>query len=139
MNRLADQTGISLVEVLAAVTVFAIIAAGATVGTVSAIRGNTTSRGTTAAAALIHDKMEQLRALDPAANPAELQTGNHSDANNPLTELGARGGTYTRTWQVTLNSPRRGLSEVVVTVAWNDGVQRTLRSAMYVCRSATCS
>lgn len=139
MTRQASQSGITLVEVLAAVSIFAIIAAGAAVGTVATIRGAATSRGVTAAAALIQDEIEQLRALDPAANPAELKPGEHSDANNPLTELGARGGIFRRSWTVTVDSPRRGLSEVVVTVAWTDGAPRTLRSATYVCRSATCS
>lgn len=139
MTRLTRQNGTSLIEVLAAVTIFAIVAAGAAVGTITTIKGNATSRGVTAAAALIHDKIEQLRALDPTANPADLKAGAHADANNPLTELGARGGIYRRTWVVTPNSPRRGLSEIVITVEWSDGVPRTLRSATYVCRSATCS
>ena len=139
MTRRPNQRGMSLIEVLAAVTIFAIIAAGAAVGTITTIKGNTASRSVTAAAALIHDKMEQLRALAPAANPADLRAGEHTDPNNPLTELGVRGGRYQRTWTVTANSPRRGLSEVVVTVTWNDGVRRVLRSATYVCRSATCT
>lgn len=139
MTRRASQDGTSLIEVLAAVTLFAIIAAGAAAGTITTIRGTSTSRDVTAAAALIHDKIEQLRALDPTANPVDLRAGPHSDASNPLTALGERGGMYRRTWTVTTNTPRRGLSEVVVTVTWNDGSPRTLRSATYLCGSATCA
>jgi prepilin-type N-terminal cleavage/methylation domain-containing protein len=139
MTRATRQDGTSLIELLAAVAIFAVIAAGAGVATVSTLRGNATSRDVTAAAALIHDKIEQLRALDPAAAPADLRAGEHVDARNPLTALGATGGSYRRSWTVTVDSPRRGLSEVVVTVSWNNGTARTLRSATYVCRSATCT
>lgn len=140
MNRLRQQHGASLVEVLAAVTVFALIAAGSAAGTIASYRGATTSRGTTVAAALIHDKIEQLRALDPSTNPADLTAGVHMDPRNPLNEIGASGGLYTRLWTVLPDSPKRGLSTVIVTVLWNDGgVQRSLRNATYVCRNATCT
>lgn len=139
MTRLRATSGMSIVEVLAAVAVFAIVAAGAAAGTISTIRGTHASWSTSIAAALIHDKLEQLRALDPAANPPDLQAGSHADANNPLTDLGAAGGSYTRTWQVFPNSPRRGLLEVRVTITWNDGVARTLRGATYFCRQPTCA
>lgn len=139
MSRWTRQDGISLIELLAAVAIFAIIAAGVGVATVATIRGNTTSRDLTAAAALIHDKIEQLRALDPATAPADLTAGPHVDPRNPLTALGGTGGSFRRSWTVTLDSPRRGLSEVVVTVTWNTAGARSLRSATYVCRSATCT
>lgn len=139
MERLTDQRGITLIETLAALAIFALVAAGVAAGTIATLRGNSTSRDATAAAALIHDKLEQLRALDPAASPADLQPGRHVDPRNPLTPLGAAGGRYVRSWTVTVDSPRRGLAEVVVTVTWNDGVARTLRSATFVCRSATCA
>lgn len=139
MNAGRRQSGSSLIEVLAAVAIFAIIAAGAAAGTISTIRGNAASRNTSAAAALIHDKIEQLRALDPAATPADLGAGLHEDPANPLNELGQRGGIYARAWTVTAGSPRQGLAVVRVTVTWNDGSPRVLSSATYVCQTATCS
>lgn len=139
MRRLQAQDGASLVEVLAAVTVFALIAAGTAAGTIASIRGSTASRSATVAAALIHDKIEQLRALDPATNPADLTPGAHVDPRSPMNELGVQGGIYTRVWTVVQDLPRRGLSTVLVTVMWNDGAPRTLRSGTYVCRTATCT
>ncbi len=139
MTRWTRQDGTSLIEVLAAVAIFAIIASGAAVGAIATIKGNNTSREVTSAAALIHDKIEQLRALDPIAAPADLRAGEHADPSNPLTALGGIGGTFRRTWTVTPDSPRRGLSVVVITITWNNGVPRTLRGATYVCRSATCT
>jgi type II secretory pathway pseudopilin PulG len=124
--------------VLAALTVFAVVAAGAATATISTTRGNAASRYATAAAALIHDKMEQLRALDPALNPADLTTGAHNDPLNPISDVGAAGGIYTRSWTVTRNSPRKGIADVRVTVSWNAPATRTLTSATYVCLTPTC-
>lgn len=138
-RRLASAQGMSLIEVLASLAIFAIIAAGTAAGTISTIRGNTASRDTSAASALIHDKVEQMRALDPAANPADLTAGVHQDARNPMTELGSPGGQYRRSWTVTRNSPRQGLAVVRVTVTWSDPTNRTLTSATYVCLSTTCA
>lgn len=134
----ANQRGLSLIEVLASVTLFAIVAAAMGVQTITTIQANSASRATTAAVALIHDKMEQLRALDPAANPAALQPGAYGDPN-PLSEVGQAGSIFTRTWTITGNTPRLGMAEVVVTVNWKDPVPRTLRSSTFICRTATCS
>lgn len=139
MTRLVNTQGMSLVEVLSSLAIFAVIAAGTTASTISTIRGNTASRDTSAASALIHDKVEQLRALDPVANPADLTAGVHQDARNPMTELGQAGGQYRRSWTVTRNSPRQGLAVVKVTVTWSDPTNRSLTSATYVCLSATCA
>jgi len=139
MNTRVGQSGSSLIEVLAAVSIFAIIAAGAATGTIATIRGNSASRNTAAAAALIHEKFEQLRAVDPTANPTDLTPGAHQDPANPLNELGLPGGIYSRTWTVIAGSPRKGLAEVRVTLNWNDRGPRTLSSATYVCQTATCS
>jgi len=135
----SSQGGSTIIEVLAAVAIFGIVAAGATTGTIATIHGASASRMTSAAAALIHDRFERLRALDPAASPADLTAGAHADAQNPLTELGAPGGGYTRTWIVTRDTPRRGMADVRITVTWTHGGPRSLTGASYVCLSATCS
>jgi len=139
MTRLHSADGLSLLEVLAALTVFALVAAGAAAGTIATIRGNTASRDATIAAALIHDKIEQLRSLDPATNPADLTAGTHTDARNPMTALGQAGGIFTRSWKIVTNSPRQGLAEAKITVTWKDPQTRSMSSATYLCLTATCS
>jgi prepilin-type N-terminal cleavage/methylation domain-containing protein len=137
--RWQGESGLSLIEVLAGIAIFSVVAAGLASSTVATIRANAVSRDTATAAALIQDKLEQFRALDPAGNPADLTAGTHSDANNPVNALGAAGGSFTRKWTVTANTPRRGLSQVVVTVSWASAQRRTLTGVAYVCSTSTCS
>jgi hypothetical protein len=136
---LAREAGLSTVEILAGITIFALVSAGSMVLSIGSMKATTTSRQATAAATLIYDKVDQLRALDPAASPADLAAGSHSDPLNPLTENGQTGGRFSRSWSVTEDSPEIGLSEVVITVQWEDYGPRSMRGTTYVCRRAACS
>ena len=138
MKRLT-QRGLSLLEVLASVTIFSLAAAGLASSTVATIKGNGVSRDTAAAVALLQDKIEQFRAADPTANPADLTPGYHSDPLSPLNSLGQPGGVFTRSWTVAPNTPRLGLSQVTVRVAWSGPEPRSVQATTYVCRTATCS
>ena len=138
-TRVLGDRGLGVVEVLASLTVFAIVAAGLAANSVATIRANRISRDLSAAAALAQDKLEQLRALDPASSPADLTDGVKSDLANPLDEFGQTGGQFTRGWTVTRNVPATGVSLVVVEVSWTDGVTRTMRVVGYVCQSRTCT
>ncbi len=137
MTRARGQAGFSIIEVLAAMAIFGILAAGLTSATVGTIKSNSISRQAAAATALVQNKVEQLRA--PTVPVADLTAGLHSDARNPMSSLGHGGGTFTRTWQVTRNSPRTGIAQVVVTVAWNGPEPLSVNGVTYVCQSATCS
>lgn len=134
-----QRNGFAMLEVLAAMTLFTVVAVGLATTTAGAIKATTASKQATAATALVHDKLEQLRALDPTTNPADLAPGVHSDPLNPLTATGEGQGMYTRAWSVTPNTPRIGLSEVAVTVSWPGPVARAVTAVTYVCRTATCS
>ena len=90
------------------------------------------------AQALLNDKIEQFRALDPATSPADLTPGYHADPRNPMNPLGQAGGNINRTWVVTPSRPKMGLSEVVITVTWTDPVPRALSAVTYACATATC-
>ena len=140
MKLRKNQSGFSMVEVLSSMTVFAIAATGLVTTTMTTIKSNSTSRQTVAASALIQDKIEELRSLNPAANPADFAEGVHHDANNPLTAGGDANGVYTRSWEVSVDTPTLGLSEVLVTVSWPsaDG-QRSLRASTLICNTTTCS
>src|SRR5262249_29530475 len=134
-----NQRGVTLVEVLTGMSMFAVIAAGMAKGTMSTIRTNTLSKDTMAAASLVQGSIETFRAIDPTTNPALLTAGTHADANNPIPSLGAAGGYFTRTWTVTANTPRTGMSEVVVTVSWRSVTTQTLTGVAYLCSTSTCS
>ena len=64
-QRVADQSGISIIEVMASVTIFALVAAAASTSSISSVQANTASRTALIASALIQDKSEQFRSLDP--------------------------------------------------------------------------
>jgi len=136
--RASSTAGFGVIEVLASLAVFAIVAAGLAANSVASVRANRVSREISVAATLAQDKMEALRSLDPAANPPDLTTGSHVDPNNPLTAFGGAGGFFTRVWTVTRNSPSTGMYTVVVTVSWGDGGSRQTRVVGYVCPSKAC-
>lgn len=141
MKLSKNTAGFSLIEVLSSMTVFAIAAAGLVTTTMATIKSNSTSRATTIASALIQDKIEELRALDPTTNPADFTAGTHQDANNPLS--GGMDGVdaiFSRSWVVNTDTPLKGLSEVIVTVSWPSATgTRLLRASTFICNSANCS
>jgi Tfp pilus assembly protein PilV len=139
MKRLREEAGSSLLEVLVAMSLFAVVAGGLAAATITSIRANGTSANVTAATTLIYDQFDKLRALDPSTAPAALSAGDHADPNNPLTARGATGGKFERTWTVTPNLPRPGIAEVVVRVSWAEQGERVVQSVAFVCTSATCS
>ncbi|MFQ5666770.1 MAG: hypothetical protein ACE5I7_10110 [Candidatus Binatia bacterium] len=135
MNAPRSQDGISLLEVLVGTVLLSTIGAGLAATTISVIRANLVSKQTAAATALVQDKIEQFRALDPGANP-DLGAGQHVDPLNPLTPLGQAQGSFNRSWVVNTTNTL-GLLEVVVDVTW-DGGSRNVRSVTYVCQSTAC-
>lgn len=139
MRSLRNQDGISLIEVVTSVTLFAIAAAGLSAGTIANIRGNTSSRAASTASALILDQVEEFRALDQTANPADLTAGTHEDPLNPIDGLGRAGGIFNRTWVVNSDTPRKGLKEVIVTVTWRDPIPRSMSGITFVCGTDKCS
>ncbi len=134
-----QERGFSLLEVLASTVIFAVVAMGATAGTITTIRGNTISRMNMAASSLIYDQVEKFRSLDPATNPDEFQTGTHDDPANPVDANGDTGGKFYRSWEVTRNTPTMRLAEIVLTVTWHDTGRRSISSTTYVCLAENCS
>jgi prepilin-type N-terminal cleavage/methylation domain-containing protein len=140
MRRYQTETGLTLIEVLTGLSIFAVIAAGLASSTVATLRANQLSKETTAAASLVQDAIERFRSIDPAANSELLTAGAHVDVNNPLTEMGLAGGYFTRVWVVTTNLPRTGMKTVRVYVSWNShGDQHTVNGVAYLCATSTCA
>ncbi len=105
------------VEAMTAIGLLSIVLLGTAVGADRATRFTEYSKTAATALTLVQDESEQIMAA--AAGSAALAAGAHSDASNPITSTGTAGGTYTRTWTVTSNSPTAGLLSINVQVAWN--------------------
>ena len=103
-----QRRGMTLIEVLVAILIFAITVLGLAAGVTSVIRWNQTSYLSTIATNLAQDKLEELK----ATTSANIVSG------GPTTDTVA-GVIFTRTWNVVDNSPVAGVKEINVTVTWN--------------------
>ena len=101
-----------MVEVLAALAVFAIGFAGIASLLDTTVRTNGLASQLTAATQLAQDKLEEIRAT-PYGTVASGSDG------TGLTETGEPGGLYTRSWTVTTGTPAVTTKTVVVTVEWS--------------------
>jgi Tfp pilus assembly protein PilV len=116
-RTLRGDAGFSLVEALVAAGLLAIISLGFAMGADRAVRFNVYSRSVTAATTLAQAKLEELSSK--VTSDAQLTSGNHNDASNPLTAEATAGGIYTRTWVVTNDTPTTGLKTIQVLVSWS--------------------
>lgn len=134
------ERGVTLTEILFAMLLFAVVAAGMTAATMATIRATAHSRNLAAAAALAHDKVEDLRALDlSGAMPDELAEGEHEDPANPLTPLGDTGGKFFRRWTVQHDEPNPGLATVDVEVVWQGALSGHVSEVSIICLTPTCA
>lgn len=142
--------GFTVIEVLAALTLFAIVSAGLVAASVSAVRYNRVSGSYSAATALAQDLLERVRGQNPANTPSTwlnvVTPGAYTDPSSPMNALGQTGaashavGIFTRRLVVTANSPIAGINTVQVQVSWSDaGVTRSVQLWSYVCQRAGCS
>jgi prepilin-type N-terminal cleavage/methylation domain-containing protein len=127
---IANQNGFNLIEVLAGITIVAIIAVGLTASTITTIRSNAVSRDAIAASTLAQDRVEQLLAIPPA-QLSQLRTGSEVISGQPGSPE------FTRQWAVA-PGPTAGLMQVSVSVRWNASVPRSLGTVAYLCRAPVC-
>jgi prepilin-type N-terminal cleavage/methylation domain-containing protein len=123
---LASTAGLTLIEVLVAIVVLALTSMGMSATGMAVIDVNTFSQRMAIATTLAQDQLEALKTL-PVTAP-QLTAGAHADSQNPLTATGGSGGSYTRTWTVTPNTPAARLLTVTVTVQWT--VRGTTRAVV---------
>jgi hypothetical protein len=136
MKRLRNSRGISFIEVMAGSTVLLLMAGVMTGATITVIKHNQTSRDTTAAVTLAHQRIEELRATEPWLL-ADLQGGEEGPLD-PLDGSNAK-RRFFRSWAVTPNSPVKGTTLVNVTVSWGAKEQYRVKAAAFVCTTETCS
>jgi type IV pilus assembly protein PilV len=110
---LKSEKGIGLIEIIIAMLIFAI-------GITAAIRtlpvsntATTRSKNLTTATNLAQQKIEELMGIP--YSDAELNAGDHNDADNPLERI------FTRTWTVTDNTPVPDMKTITVTVTYQAG------------------
>lgn len=139
MKAFANRRGISTMETLGSLTVMAIVMAGLALTTVRATRQNDSSKIEAQASALVQDKMEQLRALDPGSSPADLTAGTHVDPRNPLGADPSTAGRFTRTWTVQRDTPLRGLAQVNIVVSTTGHNPISVSGVSFLCTTRTCS
>ena len=104
------NTGYSLLETLVAIAIFSIAATALTSSLMFGIRTSHVSERFTQATILAQDKLELL-----CARPATRVSGSDSPQAG-----------FTRTWTVTGDTPQIGVTQIDVTVSWNDYLPRTI-------------
>ena len=121
--------GFTLIEVLVAMSLIALVIVGLTSMGVTTIQADTHSRRQSVATSLAQAKLEDLRVL--RRSNADWAAGSHSETG--LQEDGSSGGAYTREWEVETDyNTYKRLSRVTVTVSWDDGTSGSVSvSSLY--------
>ena len=128
----------TLIELMAALGIFSVLAVGLMANTVAVIHSNVEAKNVAAAATLINDKIEELRGYRKTELGYHLSDGLHDDPE-PLDPLGRNGGEFTRTWMVERDTPETGLAKVEVRVTWNEPDTRSVSVVTYVCQTSSCT
>jgi len=108
MKHLRDQRGVSLIEIIAAVGVFAVVVGGLSPTLLGARKYAELSKNQSIATALAQDKIEELRVSSTAS----------AGSDGPLQPNGASGGIFSRTWTVSAHPTVSNVNCVIVTVTW---------------------
>lgn len=128
------QAGLTLIELLVALTILAIGLLGVALMQITAISGNTFSREMAVATELGQDMLEKLNALEytdtaltagvihPTQDDVDNGLGVGIGTANVIDERGQTIGPliYTRTWSVVDDSPATNMKTITVTVSWID-------------------
>jgi prepilin-type N-terminal cleavage/methylation domain-containing protein len=105
-RRRTAEAGVSLIEVLCAVTLFAMIAAGTATLTAQSMRHTVANRHASAAALLAQWKLEEMRGRGYA------DVTSHSESSS------MSGQNYTVTATVDDDDPAPNMKRLVITVDW---------------------
>lgn len=112
MKMLNSESGVTLIEILIAVTILAIGLLGVAGLQVTAIKGNSHGNTISQATAIAEERLEIIRNMDYSEVTFDP---------NPFVENNVDGTIYTRTTEVEDNTPLNDLKRVTVTVSWTAG------------------
>ncbi len=118
-GKINQAKGFTLIEVLVAMSIFAIAVLGLAIGATTVMQANQTGLYTTVATNLAQDKLEELK-----AKTAALIDNTGSPENN-ITVSGVP-AKFNRSWAVTPDSPAVGVKRIDVTVTWTDHTSHTM-------------
>ncbi len=135
----SDARGFTIIEVVLGTALILLVSAGMAASTIGSIQTTAVSSQVTTASSLVHDKIEQLRSLDPSTDPDDLTAGDHIEAVGKIGHLGQAGGIFHRTWTVTEDTPILGVSQVVVSVSWSGPTPQVVTGVTYVCEELSCA
>lgn len=105
--RRRRRGGFTLVEVLVAIVLFAIVATGLTAFAVQSIRRTADTRGSTGAVLLAQRELENLRSLE------------YDDIAGGISTANLNGQEYTITTAADVDSPAPNMTQIRVTVTWD--------------------
>jgi prepilin-type N-terminal cleavage/methylation domain-containing protein len=124
MMKVKQRDGFTLVELLVAISIFTFAVLGLAAGTIAVVRTNQNSHLNASAINLAQAKLEEFRAMTGAAfatlSCASFTSSGCSD--QPV----ASTMSFTRSWQITANSPVVGVSRIDVKVDWRDYANQSL-------------
>lgn len=117
----ANERGFTLIEILVAITIFAVGMLAVASMQISGIQGNATANALTGASTWAADRIERLMNLDyDSSDLAHGSTGTDSQ------------GRYAIEWTVTEHAPLNNIKTIQVRVQWEDrGRNRELRYTYY--------
>jgi type IV pilus assembly protein PilV len=117
----SGENGFTLIEVLIALTIFAIGMLGVAAMQITGIHGNATAKWHTQSSSWATAEVERLMTL-PYGH-ADLAAGAHSPVTRDL---------YTLSWSVTEDDPIDNVKTLAVTVTWNDrGIGKNTQFTYY--------
>ena len=108
MNKIANNSGFTLIEVLVAMVILSVGLLGTAALITGIINSNKLSNRITTATVLAQDKMEEIKRTGYAG--AEAGAESYGGANFPL---------YKRITDVALGNPAAGMKKITVTVYWD--------------------